>query len=596
MVAGVRALIRRTMTTVAATAVVSLALFMMLGALGHALAPKWQVRPFADHIVPATSDTTIQAKDRATGGSLSTPQEGAYQTKETHITVKLDGGVTVNAIVREPIGAPNDHPACLFLHGSGTGKSSEAYGDVAGAMASAGITTLVPDKRLDNYTMLNRDYVSSARDYAKSLAILRSWPGVDASKTGLYAESEGTWIATVLTTEHPEIAFAILTSPPVVSGRRQMTLAATNYLADAGAPDAVKRLIPRITSLGTRHIGLAYADFDAAKYRRSLTMPLLINYGVRDDAMPVEQGARLLIRAANKAGNTNVTLRYYDANHQLRTGSNKTVPGLPLERHYTHDLEDWVNAVADGTGASDWTTPMVAGARPDQKIAAPTSTKPGLVSSLDEVIAAIAGCLLFAALATVGSLMLLGAGLTRRLRSGDGFGRTGSSRMPAGNPNAAEGLACGPRNPCNPLETRRFPTALRAALSVNVVLAVGTTCVFLAYLVTVIRDAIALTSDSTLLARNWNFVASAARLGVVAFAWLAVELVATFLERRHTKDGVSKANTSKAVTEKDHRAMTEIRYVNGKAGIGSGHVAVATFVVSSAALSLALLAFWGLFV
>ena len=75
-----------------------------------------------------------------------------------------------------------------------------------------------------------------------------------------------------------------------------MTLAATNYLTAAGAPDAVKQLIPRITSLGTQRMGLAYADFDAAKYRRSLTMPLLINYGVKDTAMPVEQGARLLIK------------------------------------------------------------------------------------------------------------------------------------------------------------------------------------------------------------------------------------------------------------------------------------------------------------
>ena len=87
-------------------------------------------------------------------------------------------------------------------------------------------------------------------------------------------------------------------------------------------------------------MGLAYADFDAAKYRTSLTMPLLINYGMQDTAMPVEQGAQLLTKAANHAGNTNVTLRYYDANHQLRTGSNQTVPGPLLEPHYTHDLED----------------------------------------------------------------------------------------------------------------------------------------------------------------------------------------------------------------------------------------------------------------
>ena len=378
----VRSIVKRILVTCAATTALALLLTMVLCALGNAMAPKWQVEPFTDHITLTTTNTAIQAVDPATGAVLKTPQEGAYRTKETHITVALDGGKTVNAIVREPLDAPADRPACLFLHGSGTGKSSEAFGDVANAMASAGITTLVPDKRLDNYTMLHRDYVSSAHDYAKSLEILRKWPGVSRSETGIYAESEGTWIATVLTQQHPDLAFAILTSPPVVSGRQQMTLAATNYLTAAGAPDAVKQLIPRITSLGTQRMGLAYADFDAAKYRRSLTMPLLINYGVKDTAMPVEQGARLLIKAANQAGNTNVTLRYYDANHQLRTGSNQTVPGLPLEPHYTHDLEDWINAVTSGTGANGWATPMIAGTQPNQTVTAPLKTPPALVKSM----------------------------------------------------------------------------------------------------------------------------------------------------------------------------------------------------------------------
>lgn len=330
----VRSIVKRILVTCAATTALALLLTMVLCALGNAMAPKWQVEPFTDHITLTTTNTAIQAVDPATGAVLKTPQEGAYRTKETHITVALDGGKTVNAIVREPLDAPADRPACLFLHGSGTGKSSEAFGDVANAMASAGITTLVPDKRLDNYTMLHRDYVSSAHDYAKSLEILRKWPGVSRSETGIYAESEGTWIATVLTQQHPDLAFAILTSPPVVSGRQQMTLAATNYLTAAGAPDAVKQLIPRITSLGTQRMGLAYADFDAAKYRRSLTMPLLINYGVKDTAMPVEQGARLLIKAANQAGNTNVTLRYYErepsASNRFESDGSGTAVGTAL--------------------------------------------------------------------------------------------------------------------------------------------------------------------------------------------------------------------------------------------------------------------------
>lgn len=133
----VRSIVKRILVTCAATTALALLLTMVLCALGNAMAPKWQVEPFTDHITLTTTNTAIQAVDPATGAVLKTPQEGAYRTKETHITVALDGGKTVNAIVREPLDAPADRPACLFLHGSGTGKSSEAFGDVANAMASA---------------------------------------------------------------------------------------------------------------------------------------------------------------------------------------------------------------------------------------------------------------------------------------------------------------------------------------------------------------------------------------------------------------------------------------------------------------------------
>ena len=602
-----RSIVKRILVTCAATTALALLLTMVLCALGNAMAPKWQVEPFTDHITPTTASTAIQAVNPTTGAVLKTPQEGAYRTKETHITVALDGGKTVNAIVREPLDAPTDRPACLFLHGSGTGKSSEAFGDVANAMASAGITTLVPDKRLDNYTMLHRDYVSSARDYAKSLEILRNWPGVSRSETGIYAESEGTWIATVLTRQHPDLAFAILTSPPVVSGRQQMTLAATNYLTAAGAPDAVKRLIPRITSLGTQRMGLAYADFDAAKYRRSLTMPLLINYGVRDTAMPVEQGAQLLTKAANQAGNTNVTLRYYDANHQLRTGSNQTVPGLPLEPHYTHDLEDWINAVASGTGADDWATPMVAGAQPDQTVTAPLKTPPALVKSMGVIIGAIAVCLLCALLAMCGAPILLIAGWVRKRYASQRISRDSASvdsEIPADStasadstiPSVSSSLSAQPyaTHPIG-ITDHRFPAGMRAALALNTLLAVGTTGVFLAYLVTVIIDAISLTDNSAVLAKNWHVIVMLTWLSLVAFAWLLAEIIVDAFRRHaanrtiagmgaNTKNGHGAAAGSRCDIEKD-----------GKACIGSGHVIVATCVVVSAALSLALLAFWGLF-
>lgn len=91
-------------------------------------------------------------------------------------------------------------------------------------MASAGIVTLVPAKRNDNYTVLHRDYPRFAREYGRSLDVLRGRIGVDPAKTGIYAESEGTWIATILTSKRQDIAFAVLTSAPVFNGREQMAM------------------------------------------------------------------------------------------------------------------------------------------------------------------------------------------------------------------------------------------------------------------------------------------------------------------------------------------------------------------------------------
>lgn len=556
--------------TVALTALITVLLVALLGVLGVVCTSRWRVEPFTNHITVKSSSTAIRAKN------ITTPQEGRYRTKETHIAVNLGGGKSVNAIVREPVGAPDGHAACLFLHGSGTGKSSEAYGDIAYAMASTGITTLVPDKRLDNYSMLSRDYESSANDYAQSLKILRAWPGVDASKTGIYAESEGTWIATVLTDEHPDLAFAILASSPVVSGRQLMAMSATNYLEAVGAPKAVTRIIPKLTSLSVQAVGPNYADFDAARYRKSMTMPLLIDYGTRDTAMPVEQGARLLTRAANAAGNRNVTVRYYYANHQIRTGSAQPAPGLPLESHYTHDLEDWVNAVAAGAGAGDWTTPMVAGAQPNQTLTAPTDTSPALVTSVGVIAGAIALCLLCALLAMLGAPVLIAAGVIR-----------GRARKSGHDPHDDPQLAAAPEQGRIPQPAvPRFTGSLRASLIVNTVLAVGVTCVFLAYLVTVIIDAISLTSNSTVLARNWHVVTALAWMAVVAFAWLLAELVTEAL-RRHTGAVAAARNAC--------HAAPDARSSVGTSSIGFGHAMVIVCVVLSAAVSLALLAFWGLF-
>ena len=450
------------------TAASFVVILLVMLILGRAMTPDWQVEPYRDHLQVSTRSTAIASRLGTT-----TP-EGTHPVRERKISITLDGGVHIQAIVREPSDRKGTGPACLFIHGAGTGKSSEVYGDLASAMASAGITTLVPDKRLDTYTTFHRDYQAMAADYGHSLERLRSWPGVDPTKVGLYAESEGTWISTIMTAKDPSIAFSILTSPPVYPGRRQMSMAATSYLDLIGAPEGIRNVIPRLMGMNLSLLGLEYADFPSLPYLDQLRMPVMVNFGTMDVSMPVEQGAREIISRTHASGNDNVTLRYYPTNHQIRTGSRLAKAGLPLEPRYTHNLEDWINAVALGTHANQWSTPMIAGSQPHQLTRVPDRTDAGLLSSLTALVTLMASGPILLAAALISAM--IGA-LSSHLRArGNGHRQSGFNKGLAG---------------------RLWSLGLLAA---------GLMTALLAYAFTVVRKALGLTHLSSMMASCWSLL------------------------------------------------------------------------------------------
>ena len=468
-----------------AASFVVILLVMLL--LGQAMTPDWQVEPYRDHLRVSTHSTTV-----ASSLGPTTP-EGTHPVKEQKISITLAGGVRIQAIVREPSDRKGTGPACLFIHGAGTGKSSEVYGDLASAMASAGITTLVPDKRLDTYTTFHRDYQAMAADYGRSLDRLRSWPGVDPTKVGLYAESEGTWISTIMTAKDPSIAFSILTSPPVYPGRRQMAMAATSYLDLIGAPKGIRKVIPRLMGMDLSLLGLEYADFPSLPYLDQLRMPVMVNFGTKDVSMPVEQGAREIIRRTHANGNDNVTLRYYPTNHQIRTGSRLAKAGLPLEPRYTHNLEDWINAVALGTQANQWSTPMIAGSQPHQLNQVPDHTNTGLIPSLTALLTLMASGPILLAAALVSALIgALGSHLRAR----------GKDRRQSG-----------------------FSKGLTGRLWSLGLLAAGLMTGLLAYAFTVVRKALGLMHLSSMMASCWSLLSI---LCLVLILLLASTLTSVF--------------------------------------------------------------------
>jgi dienelactone hydrolase len=388
----------------------SAAILVGLAVLGALAGPDWDPVPVTDHLVPATSSTEIGGLSAAeAAGRVHAPGTFAVQSTEVHI--QLDGA-EVGGLLREPVGAGKGLTGMVFVHGAGTGRADEAFLEQAEQLASAGVVTLVPDKRLDTYTTWHRNYVNMADDYLRSVDFLRSVEGVDPDRVGVYSESEGTWIAPVMQVKDPRIAYTILVSAPVVEPRRQAAFAVDNYLRNTNVPQQVFRAIPR--AVGTQMPAgiLDYVDFDVTPWLEKQSAPVLVVYGTGDPSMPVEQGSRQVIANTAVGGDrAPVTVRFYEgANHGIR------VRGVVVPE-FSRDVAAWVQGLPETATAP----PRIAGAQPRQLFLASPVPPARWWGSGDVILGSVIAGL---ALLLVGPLVWGVAALVRfALRRGS---RTGS--------------------------------------------------------------------------------------------------------------------------------------------------------------------------
>lgn len=381
---------------------------VVLAVLGALMGPQWAPVPLTDPLTVQESATTI------TGA----PALGTYPVQSSVVTVALDGA-DVEARLLMPVGVEGDVPGVVFVHGAGTGRYEDAFVDQARSLAEAGVATLVPNKRLDTYTLRHRDYVAMADDYLHSFDLLRGLPGVDPARVGVYAESEGAWIAPVMAAEQPEIAFVVLASAPVVPPRQQAAFAVDSYLRNTGVPQQVFRAIPRAVGMSLPGGGLDYADFDVAPYQRRMTQPVLVVYGTADASMPVVQGAEQIIRDLAIAGNTDYTVRYYrGADHGIRVDE-------VVAPAFLHDLAGWVQGLPETAAAP----PRIAGQQPEQLYWAGPVPQPRWLGDGDVLLFLVVGAVGVLVLLPVGRLAVVGVRRVRGREPGPGRDRTLTRRL-----------------------------------------------------------------------------------------------------------------------------------------------------------------------
>lgn len=365
---------------------------LLFGLIGTVAGPGWHPEPLGQTLV-------VQSEDVRIGGDVVTEPVGTYETRTETFTVQLDGA-TVEATVHEPVGAPGPRPGVVFMHGAGT-ATHQNFWDITEALASAGVVSLVPDKRMDTYSVRFRDYPAMARDYLHSWEALTEWPGVDPDRVGLYAESEGAFVAPVAAAVNPDVAFVVLVSAPVVPAREQFALATDTYLRTLGAPEQLLRAVPRLLGSEIPGGGFVYADFDVSPYQQQMHQPVLMVYGTEDISMPVVQAPMTVIEDLAVVDNTGWTLRYFDgANHGIRIDG-ELAPGFP------EAVARWTLGLPDTADAQ----PRIAGGQPEQRFRAEPLDSPRWYASGDMIVLTLVGGV---ALLFVGPALWLLTRLVRR--------------------------------------------------------------------------------------------------------------------------------------------------------------------------------------
>lgn len=385
-----------------------LALTVVISAVGAIAGPVWKPRVVDSGLTSETPDTAI-------GSDAVTTPVGTFGISSELHEVDLAPGVTVTVQVRRPVGAAGARPAVVFLHGAGT-ATHEGFPLQAEQLASAGVVTVVPDKRMDTYTTARRSYEGMAADYQRTVDLARRLPGIDPGQVGLYAESEGAYIAPIMAAEDPATAFVVLVAAPIVTPREQGAFATDSYLRNVRVPSALYRVIPRALGAELPLGGIDYVDFDPQPFHQRMTQPTLLVHGTGDAAMPIVEGAEQLIADLAVAGNDQWTIRFYEgANHGIKIGD-ALAPG------FADDLARWIQ----GLPATATAEPRIAGDQPFQRHGADPVPAPHWFASGNNIVAGFAVPL---GLLVVGPVSYAVVAVVRRVRGQGGLPRTMSPEV-----------------------------------------------------------------------------------------------------------------------------------------------------------------------
>jgi uncharacterized protein len=212
--------------------------------------------------------------------------------RTTDVTFVGGGGVILYGIVVAPRPSGKRRPALVMLEGAGN-RGRQELQPAAEVFARRGIITLIYDKRKVGYGLLRRDYALLADDAVAAAALLATQPDVDPFRLGLWAQSEGAYVAPLACRRSSAVKFVITVGAVGMTPAVQTAWGYDQFLRHAGVGCGLPHTL-EITALRTMiSAGLfPEANFDPAPAWQQLRQPVLAEWGEFDRVALPRRAAR----------------------------------------------------------------------------------------------------------------------------------------------------------------------------------------------------------------------------------------------------------------------------------------------------------------
>jgi hypothetical protein len=337
----------------------------------------------------------------------------------TDVTFVGGGGVILHGLVVAPRPSGKGRPALVMLEGAGN-RGRQELQPAAEAFARRGVVALIYDKRTVGYSLLSRDYDLLATDAVAAVAMLATRRDIDRSRLGLWAQSEGAYVAPLACRRSSAVKFVITVGAVGVTPAVQTAWGYDQFLRHAGVGGALPHSL-EITALRTMiSAGLfPEANFDPVPSWQRVQQPVLAEWGEFDRVALPRESSTAIEDALRRGGNTRYTMRFVNG---VRHNLNLTADGgFDRIRSLPADFGAYERQWIDGLGRTE---PSRLGTPPA------TETSPPLLAPLGGVAAWVHLGLIL--ILTVGFAFYPLADLVGRIRRRPMTGLGGAPRLLGG--------------------------------------------------------------------------------------------------------------------------------------------------------------------